>query len=237
MTTVIVINFDRRVDIEMKKIQLLQKITNEGVVAVLRGNTPEEAVELAEQAIAGGIKVIELTMTIPYAMEALVRLTKKYSSSDQDPQKYAIIGMGTVLDPESARISMLNGAEFIVSPSLSASTVEMCNRYSVPVMPGVASIAQIVRALELGVDIVKLFPGNLFSPSIISTFKGPIPQANMMPTGGVSLENLGEWIKAGAVAVGIGSDLTKDAVKTGDYSLVARKAAQYIEAYRKAKQA
>jgi 2-dehydro-3-deoxyphosphogluconate aldolase / (4S)-4-hydroxy-2-oxoglutarate aldolase len=220
----------------MKKLKLVQQICNEGVVAVLRGETPEEVVTLAEQAIEGGIKVIEITMTVPYALRAIEDLAKRYSSTTSDPSKYAIIGVGTVLDSETARAAILSGSEFVVGPSLNQGTVELCNRYRVPIMPGVMTIADIQRALELGVDVCKLFPGNLYSPSMIKAIKGPMPQANIMPTGGVSLSNLGEWIKAGAVAVGIGSDLTSDAVKTGDYSLVAKKAAQYIEAYKAAKQ-
>jgi 2-dehydro-3-deoxyphosphogluconate aldolase/(4S)-4-hydroxy-2-oxoglutarate aldolase len=189
---------------------------------------------MAEQAIAGGIKVIEVTMTVPFALRAIEELAKRYSSSAADPAKHAIIGVGTVLDPETARAAILSGSEFVVGPSLNPATVALCNRYRVPVMPGVMTIQEIQSALDLGVDIVKLFPGNLFSPSMIKAIKGPLPQANIMPTGGVSLANLAEWIKAGAVAVGIGSDLTSEAVKTGDYSLVAKKAAQYVEAYRAA---
>ncbi|TVY01861.1 bifunctional 2-keto-4-hydroxyglutarate aldolase/2-keto-3-deoxy-6-phosphogluconate aldolase [Paenibacillus cremeus] len=219
----------------MKKLKLVQQIVEEGVVAVLRGETPDEVVEMAEQAIEGGIKVIEVTMTVPFALQAIERLAKKYSSTTSDPSKYAIIGVGTVLDPETARAGILSGSEFVVSPTLNPGTVALCNRYRIPVMPGVMTIQEIQHALELGVDVVKLFPGNLYSPAMIKAIKGPLPQANVMPTGGVSLSNLGEWIKAGAVAVGIGSDLTADAVKSGDYSLVAKKAAQYIEAYRAAK--
>ncbi|MDQ0902457.1 MULTISPECIES: bifunctional 2-keto-4-hydroxyglutarate aldolase/2-keto-3-deoxy-6-phosphogluconate aldolase [unclassified Paenibacillus] len=219
----------------MKKIKLIQQITSEGVVAVLRGDTPEEVVEMADQAIAGGIKVIEVTMTVPFALRAIEELAKRYSSTAQDAAKYAIIGVGTALDPETARAAILSGAEFVVGPSLNPKTVELCNRYRVPVMPGCMTIQEIQTALELGVDIVKLFPGNLYSPAMIKAIKGPLPQANIMPTGGVSLSNLGEWIQAGAVAVGIGSDLTSEAVKTGNYSLVAKKAAQYIEAYQTAK--
>ncbi|NHN34230.1 bifunctional 2-keto-4-hydroxyglutarate aldolase/2-keto-3-deoxy-6-phosphogluconate aldolase [Paenibacillus agricola] len=219
----------------MKKIKLIQQITQEGVVAVLRGETPDEVFEMAEQAIAGGIKVIEVTMTVPFALQAIEKLAKKYSSTAQDPAKYAIIGVGTVLDPETARIAILSGSEFVVGPALNPATVTLCNRYRVPIMPGVMTIQEIQQALELGVDIVKLFPGNLYSPSTIKAIKGPLPQANIMPTGGVSLSNLAEWVKAGAVAVGIGSDLTADALKAGDYSLVAQKAAQYIEAYQDAK--
>ncbi|XEC95449.1 bifunctional 2-keto-4-hydroxyglutarate aldolase/2-keto-3-deoxy-6-phosphogluconate aldolase [Paenibacillus tarimensis] len=220
----------------MKKIRLIQQISNEGVVAVLRGETPEEVVEMAEQAIAGGIKVIEVTMTVPFALRAIEELAKKYSSTASDPARYAIIGVGTVLDAETARSAILSGSEFVVGPSLNPATVTLCNRYRVPVMPGVMTVKEIQEALELGVDIVKLFPGNLYSPGMIKAIKGPVPQANIMPTGGVSLDNLGEWIKAGAVAVGIGSDLTAEAVKNGDYSLVAKRAAQYIDAYKAAKQ-
>ncbi|GGG23424.1 bifunctional 2-keto-4-hydroxyglutarate aldolase/2-keto-3-deoxy-6-phosphogluconate aldolase [Paenibacillus abyssi] len=220
----------------MKKIKLIQQIANEGVVAVLRGDTPQEVVEMAEQAIAGGIKVIEVTMTVPFALRAIEELAKKYSSTTADASKYAIIGVGTVLDPETARAAILCGSEFVVGPSLNPATVALCNRYRVPIMPGVMTVKEIQEALELGVDIVKLFPGNLYSPAMIKAIKGPMPQANIMPTGGVSLDNLGEWIKAGAVAVGIGSDLTTEAVKQGDYSLVAKRASQYIDAYKAAKQ-
>ncbi|PZE20852.1 bifunctional 2-keto-4-hydroxyglutarate aldolase/2-keto-3-deoxy-6-phosphogluconate aldolase [Paenibacillus xerothermodurans] len=220
----------------MKKIRLLQRISEAGVVAVLRGSTPEEVVEMAEQAISGGIKVIEVTMTVPFALQAIETLAKKYSSSAQDADKYAVIGVGTALDPETARAAILSGAEFVVGPALNPATVTLCHRYSVPVMPGVMTIAEIQQALELGVDIVKLFPGNLYSPATIKAIKGPLPQANIMPTGGVSLSNLAEWVKAGAVAVGIGSDLTAEAVKTRDYTQVAVKAAQYIAAYKAAKQ-
>lgn len=219
----------------MKKIKLIQQIVQEGVVAVLRGDSPEEVERMAEHAIAGGIKVIEVTMTVPFALRAIERLAAKYSSDAGDPAKYAIIGAGTVLDPETARAAIMSGSEFVVGPALNRDTVLLCNRYRVPVMPGVMTIQEIQTALELGVDIVKLFPGNLFSPAMIKAIKGPLPQANIMPTGGVSLANLGEWVKAGAVAVGIGSDLTSEAVKTGDYSLVAKKAAQYVEAFRAAR--
>jgi 2-dehydro-3-deoxyphosphogluconate aldolase/(4S)-4-hydroxy-2-oxoglutarate aldolase len=219
----------------MRKIKLLQQIVNEGVVAVLRADTAEDVVRMAEQAIAGGIKVIEITMTVPFALRAIEQLAAKYSSTTSDPAKYAIIGVGTVLDPETARMAILSGAEFVVGPSLNADTVVLCNRYRIPIMPGCMTIADIQSALELGVDVVKLFPGNLYSPAMIKAIKGPMPQANIMPTGGVNLDNLGEWVKAGAVAVGIGSDLTAEAVKTGDYTHIARKSAQYVEAYKAAK--
>ncbi|MGG1633742.1 bifunctional 2-keto-4-hydroxyglutarate aldolase/2-keto-3-deoxy-6-phosphogluconate aldolase [Paenibacillus sp. FSL A5-0031] len=220
----------------MKKLRVLQQLTDAGVVAVLRADSPEEVVEMSRRAIKGGIKAIEITMTVPFALRAIEQLSKEYSSSvSPDADNFAIIGVGTVLDPETARAAILAGAEYVVSPALNPDTIKLCNRYAVPILPGTMTIHEIQTALELGVDIVKLFPGNLYSPSVIPSIKGPLPQANVMPTGGVSLDNLKDWIKAGAVAVGIGSDLTKDAVKTGDFSLIEKKAAAYIAAYREAK--
>ena len=220
----------------MKKLRVLQQLTEAGVVAVLRADSPEEVAEMARRAIKGGIKAIEITMTVPFALRAIEQLSQEFSSSvSPDSDNFAIIGVGTVLDPETARAAILAGAEYVVAPSLNADTIKLCNRYAIPVMPGTMTIQEIQTALELGVDVVKLFPGNLYSPSVIPSIKGPLPQANVMPTGGVSLDNLKDWIKAGAVAVGIGSDLTKDAAKTGDFSLIEKKAAAYIAAYREAK--
>lgn len=219
----------------MKKLKLIQQIHAAGVVAVLRGNSPEEVVRMAEKAIEGGIKVIEITMTVPFATEAITALSKAYSSQEPGADNYAIIGAGTVLDPETARTTILAGAEFVVAPSINRETVQLCNRYRVPVMPGAVTVHDIVASLELGVDVVKLFPGNLYSPSVIPSLRGPLPQANIMPTGGVNLDNLGEWIEAGAFAVGIGSDLTKEAVKTGNYDFIAEKARAYVQAFKAAK--
>ncbi|OXS54476.1 bifunctional 2-keto-4-hydroxyglutarate aldolase/2-keto-3-deoxy-6-phosphogluconate aldolase [Cohnella sp. CIP 111063] len=217
----------------MKKLQTIQSIVEQGVVAVLRGKDANEVAEMAEQAIAGGIKAIEITMTVPSALKAIEKLAAKYSSTASDPDKFAIIGVGTVLDPETARAAILSGSEFVVGPSLNPATVALCNRYRIPVMPGVMTIKEIQEALELGVDIVKLFPST--TPSAIKAIKGPLPQANIMPTGGVTLDNVGEWIAAGAVAVGIGSDLTNEAAKKGDPSLIAARAAQYVQAFKAAR--
>jgi len=220
----------------MKKLRVLQQLSEAGVVAVLRADSAKEVAEMARHAIKGGIKAIEITMTVPLALKAIEELAQEYSCDvAPDAPNYAIIGVGTVLDPETARAAILAGAEYVVSPALNPDTVKLCNRYSIPCLPGTMTIHDIQSALELGVDIVKLFPGNLYSPSVISAIKGPLPQANVMPTGGVSLDNLKDWVNAGAVAVGIGSDLTKDAVKTGDFSIIEQKAAAYMQAYHEAK--
>lgn len=220
---------------ELKKHQIIKQIKDHGVVAVLRGESPEEVVEMARQCIAGGIKIIEVTMTVPGALRAISTLAEEYSCNvSPEDSRFAVIGSGTVLDPETARATLLAGAEFVVSPSLNKETIVLCNRYCVPVLPGTMTVQDIVTALELGVDVVKLFPGNLYSPSVIPSIKGPLPQANIMPTGGVSLDNLAEWIKAGAFAVGIGSDLTKEALKQKDYTLVKEKARAYVEVFKAA---
>lgn len=212
----------------MRKYELLREICDAGVIAVLRGRSADDVREMAERAIAGGIRVVEITMTTPGALDAIRELAARYADGK------TIVGAGTVLDAETARAAMLSGAAFVVSPSFHPETVKMCNRYRVPVMPGVMTLGEIQAALELGVDVMKLFPGQLFSPSFIRAVKGPMPQVNLMPTGGVSLDNLAEWIRAGAVAVGIGSALTDEAVKTGDYSRITAQAARFVEAYRTA---
>lgn len=219
----------------MKKYRLLKQIQDAGVVAVLRGSSSEEVSRLADKAIEGGIRVIEITMTVPHAIEAISSLSRRYQSDDPNAANYAIIGSGTVLDPETARATLLAGAEFVVSPSLNRDAVMLCNRYRAPIMPGAMTIKEITEALELGVDVVKLFPGNLYSPSIIPTILGPLPQANIMPTGGVNLHNIKDWLQAGAFAVGIGSDLTKEALQTGNFDLVADQARAYVQAYRNAR--
>ncbi|SFM01726.1 2-dehydro-3-deoxyphosphogluconate aldolase / (4S)-4-hydroxy-2-oxoglutarate aldolase [Pelosinus propionicus DSM 13327] len=203
------------------RINVLQKLMQSGVVAVIRAQNSEQAIKITEACMKGGIAAIEITFTIPEAAQVITDLRKVYSPEEM------IIGAGTVLDPETARIAILAGAQYIVSPSLNLETVKLCNRYQVPVMPGAMTIAEVIAAMEAGADIVKIFPGDAFGPSFIKAIKGPIPQAPLMPTGGVNLENVGEWIKAGCVAVGIGGNLTAGA-KTGDYQSIEEIAKQFI---------
>lgn len=212
----------------MKRLETIKKIVESGVVAVIRAESKEQGIKIVDAVKKGGIKALEITMTVPGAVDIIKELSEIYKNDD------VIIGAGTVLDPETARACILAGAKYIVSPSLNPETVKLCNRYRVPVMPGVMTVKEAIEALELGAEVVKVFPGNAFGPSIISAFKGPLPQANFMPTGGVSLDNIKDWIKAGAVAVGTGSDLTKGA-KTGDYESVTQTAAKFVEEVKKAR--
>lgn len=197
----------------MEKYRIYETIEKLGVVAVIRGDSLDTAVKTVDACYKGGIKIIEVTFTVPGADSLIKSLTEKYKGSDM------VIGAGTVLDPETARIAILAGAKFVVSPSLNIETVKMCNRYGIPVMTGVMTPTEAQTAMEYGVDVLKLFPGDIAKPAGLKALKGPFPHANIMPTGGVSAENVEEWFKAGAFAVGAGSFLTKDA-KTGDYDKV-----------------
>ncbi|MBU3176023.1 bifunctional 4-hydroxy-2-oxoglutarate aldolase/2-dehydro-3-deoxy-phosphogluconate aldolase [Clostridium estertheticum] len=213
----------------MERIKIVQKLTEYGIVAVIRANSKEEGVKIVDAVTKGGINAIEVTMTVPGAIDVIKELTEIYKDNAE-----VLIGAGTVLDPETARACILAGAKYIVSPSLNPETIKLCNRYRIAVMPGIMTVKEAIEALELGVEIVKVFPGNVFGPQIISSLKGPLPQANFMPTGGVSLDNVKDWIKAGAVAVGTGGDLTRGA-KTGDYKLVTETAVKFVEAVKKAR--
>lgn len=213
----------------MGKYETIQKIMESGVVAVIRAESKEQGIKIIDAVRRGGIKALEITMTVPGAVDIIKEITETYKNED------VIIGAGTVLDPETARACILAGAKYIVSPYLSVETMKLCNRYRIPVMPGVMTVKEVIEALEYGADIIKVFPGSAFGPSIISSFRGPVPQGNYMPTGGVNLSNVKDWIKAGAVAVGTGGDLTKGA-KTGDYELVAQTAAKFVEEVKLARQ-
>lgn len=212
----------------MEKEKVITKICDGGLVAVIRAETSEQAKKITEACIAGGVTAIELTFTVPGAHEIISELAKLYSSEE------ILLGAGTVLDPETARIAILSGAQYVVSPCLNINTVKLCNRYRIPIMPGAMTIKEVVEGMEAGADIIKIFPGELFGPTFVKAIRGPLPQARIMPTGGVSVDNVGEWIKAGCVAVGVGGNITAGA-KTGDYQSITDKAKQFVEAIRLAR--
>ena len=206
----------------MDKEQILTKIQDCGIVAVVRAETTDEAQRIAEACLEGGVSAIELTFTVPHADKVIEFLANKYSPEEM------ILGAGTVMDSQTARMAMLCGAQYIVSPYFDIETVKLCNRYRMAVMPGVMSVREAVMAMEAGADILKIFPADLFGPKIIKDIKGPLPYAKMMPTGGVTADNAGEWIKAGAVALGAGGSLTAGA-KTGDYTLITETAKRFVK--------
>lgn len=182
----------------LKKSKVVQRITELGIVAVVRGNTVAEGIRISKACAKGGIPAIEVTYTVPGATEVIKALKE---------EKNMIVGAGTVLDATTARIAILAGAEFIVSPAFDEETAKLCNLYQVPYMPGCMTITEMTKAMEYGSEIIKLFPGSAFGPSFVKAVKAPLPQVNIMPTGEVSLENMEEWFANGVVAVGAGGKL------------------------------
>jgi len=213
----------------MNKLKVLTNIAECGVVAVVRADTAEEAIKISDACVQGGILGIEITFTIKGAEQIL----KELSSINADHQQ-VVLGAGTVLDTATARIAILAGAQFIVSPSFDKETAKLCNLYQVPYMPGCMTITEMKHALEYGADIIKLFPGNAFGPDFVKSVKAPLPQVNIMPTGGVSLDNVDQWIRNGCVAVGVGGNLVAPA-KTGDYEKITHYAKQYIDRVQEAR--
>jgi 2-dehydro-3-deoxyphosphogluconate aldolase / (4S)-4-hydroxy-2-oxoglutarate aldolase len=212
----------------MLKLKVLGRIVESGLVAIVRTNSSEQAARIADACARGGVAAIEITFTVPGAPAVIEDLARKYKAGE------ILIGAGTVLDPETARLAILAGAQYIVSPSLNPETARLCNRYQVPYMPGAGTMREIVEAMECGADIVKLFPGETLGPAFVKAAKGPLPQAALMPTGGCGLENVGEWIRAGAVAVGVGGNLTAGA-QTGDFQAITDAARQFIEQIQQAR--
>jgi 2-dehydro-3-deoxyphosphogluconate aldolase/(4S)-4-hydroxy-2-oxoglutarate aldolase len=210
-----------------QKLKVLQKIIDSGLVAVVRAETAEQAIRIADACAKGGVGALEVTFTVPGAAEVIATLAKNCSPD-------IALGAGTVLDPETARIAILAGAQYIISPSLNPETAKLCNRYQVPYMPGAGSVRDVVEAMECGADIIKAFPGEILGPGFVKAVKAPLPQASLMPTGGVSIENVEEWIKAGSVAVGVGGNLTAGA-KKGDYDSITSLARQFIEKIKQAR--
>ena len=216
---------------KMKKFDILNQISKIGVVAVVRGNSKEEAIKIADACIAGGVTCIELTYTVPGARAIIEALVEKYAGN-----KEVVIGAGSVLDPETCKGAIEAGAKFIVAPSFNENVAKLANRYQIPYVPGTQTIKEIVTAMEYGSDVIKIFPGDILGPRFVKDVKGPLPYANLMPSGGVDIDNIKDWVKAGVVAVSAGSSLTAGA-KKGDFALVTETAKKFIAEYNAAKAA
>jgi len=212
----------------MNKFENLKRIEETGIVAVVRADNAEKTLKIAEAVKAGGLTAIEITMTVPGAIDVIKELTDNYTSDEM------LIGAGSVLDAETSRACILAGAEYIVGPTLNENTIKMVNRYQKPVIPGAMSVTEVQKAMEAGADVVKIFPATLFGPKIIKAIKGPLPQAPLLPTGGVNLDNIAEWIKAGSFAVGVGSALVAGA-KEGNYNKITTTAKKFIDKIKEAR--
>jgi 2-dehydro-3-deoxyphosphogluconate aldolase/(4S)-4-hydroxy-2-oxoglutarate aldolase len=208
----------------MHKSEVLNKIREVGLVPVLRADSEEEALAIAYALEAGGVTVLEVTMTVPGAIDAIGRLAAE--AGDR-----ILIGAGTVLDPETARACILAGAQFIVSPALNLRTIELCRRYSVAVFPGGLTPTEIVTAWEAGADAVKVFPCSAVGGAkYLKAIKAPLPQIELIPTGGVSLATAAEFLEAGAIALGVGGDLVDNkAIRAGKPEVITENARKYLE--------
>lgn len=204
------------------KYEILEAIREKGVVAVIRAKDKEKGLAVANAIYEGGIPAVEVAMTVPGAIDLMRYLAEYHRDSS------LILGAGTVLDGPTARACILAGARYIISPNLSEEVALCCNRYGVPYMPGVGTVTELVRAMELGVDVVKVFPGECLGPQFVKAVLGPLPQARMMPTGGVSEENIEAWFRAGAFAVGMGSSLTKAGKGEGDLQAISAMASRVV---------
>jgi 2-dehydro-3-deoxyphosphogluconate aldolase / (4S)-4-hydroxy-2-oxoglutarate aldolase len=206
----------------VKKPEILKQIGSIGVVPVLRARKPGEAIEIAGLIKEGGIPLLEITMTVPGAVGVIEKLAQQYGDE-------VLIGAGTVLDAETARACILAGAQFVVSPALELKTIELCRRYSVAIFPGALTPTEVVAAWQAGADAVKIFPCSAMGGAkYLKDLNAPLPQVEMIPTGGVSLTTATDFIKAGAFALGVGADLADvDALQRGEGESVVRKAQEY----------
>ncbi|HEX5964472.1 MAG TPA: bifunctional 4-hydroxy-2-oxoglutarate aldolase/2-dehydro-3-deoxy-phosphogluconate aldolase [Pyrinomonadaceae bacterium] len=207
----------------MSKAAVLQTIRDIGIIPVVRAQSAAEAMEAIDAIRAGGISILEITMTVPGAVAVIEEVSKKYGSE-------ALVGAGTVLDGETARACILAGARFVVSPSLNLETIEMCRRHDIAVMPGALTPTEVVQAWSAGADFVKVFPANAVGgASYIKSLKAPLPQIELVPTGGVSLKTAADFIRAGASALGVGADLVDlKAIREGQHGLITERAREFV---------
>jgi len=211
----------------MNKTEKLNLIRETGVVAIMRANSSDQLMVAADAIKAGGVKVIEVTMTTPGAIEVIAEATARYGDD-------VLFGAGTVLDTETARAAILAGAGFVVAPTLNLEVLALCNRYSIPVMPGCYTPTEMLTAWEAGADMIKLFPADVGGPSLIKAIRAPLPQLDIVPVGGVNLDTAAEFIKKGAAALGVGSSLVNQKLlESGDMAELTRRAAAFIEEVKK----
>jgi 2-dehydro-3-deoxyphosphogluconate aldolase / (4S)-4-hydroxy-2-oxoglutarate aldolase len=209
------------------KLAVLNRIIDSGLVAIIRADVSDHASRIAEACAKGGISALEVTFTVPGAAKVIEELSRKYRDK-------MIIGAGTVLDSETARIAILSGAQFVVSPALNAETARLCNRYQIPHMPGTGTVKEIIEAMEAGAEIIKIFPSEGLGPGFVKAVRSPLPHAQLMPTGGVSLDNVSDWIRAGCVAVGVSGHLTGYQTAS-DSGSITKTAKQFLAKIRQAR--
>lgn len=213
----------------MNKLDVLSRAQQCGIVAILRAPDGGQLADVAEALVAGGVDVLEVTFTVPQAHRVLETVAARLGER-------IVLGAGTVLDPETARIAMLCGAEFIVTPVVQPEVIRMCRRYDKAIMPGALTPTEILTAWEAGADVVKVFPSDVTGPGYLKAVRGPLPQVRLMPTGGVNLQTAAAFLAAGAWALGLGGSLVEpEALATGNLKRIETLARQYVEVVRRAR--
>jgi len=207
----------------MDKRKAVQIIEESGVIAIMRAQSSDQLLQAADAIQAGGVQAIEVTMTTPGALEVIAEARKRYGAE-------LLFGAGTVLDPETGRAAILAGAQFIVAPTLNLGLIELCRRYSIPVMPGAYTPTEALTAWEAGADIVKIFPADVGGPAYLKAIRAPLPQLKLCPVGGVDLDTAAEFIKSGAACLGVGSALiNQKLLDSGDFAELTRRAVRFRE--------
>lgn len=215
----------------MKKQDILGFMLESGLIPIIRTTLSEKAIQVSEAMIKGEVKILEITMSVPKALQVLEKAADKFGDE-------VVVGAGTVLDPETARASIIAGAQFIVSPNVNFQVIEVCKRYTKIAIPGAMTPTEILQAWEKGADVVKVFPINVLGGAkYIKALKAPLPQIRLIPTGGVDLDNITGMIKAGADMVGVGGSLVdKKAIVEGRFEIITQRAKQFVHKVREAKQ-
>lgn len=214
-----------------RKQRNLNTMLDSGIVAVIRAKSSDQLVDVFYALLEGGVKAIEVTMTTPNALDVIHNVSERMKKED------VVIGVGTVLDAETCRAAILAGAEFVVSPTLDPRVIEMTRRYSAVSIPGAYTPTEILTAWQAGADIVKVFPATSLGPNFFKDVLGPLPQVRLSPTGGVSVETVKDFIKAGACAVAVGGNLvTKKALETQDWKGITETAKQFVQLIKDARE-
>ena len=211
----------------MNKTEVLKRIRDTGLIPVVRAESSDQALRAVAALKTGGLDILEITMTVPGAIEVIRTVTVEYGAE-------TLIGAGTVLDPDMAQACIQAGAKFIVSPALNEETIEFCRGQDVAIFPGALTPTEVLRAWKAGADAVKIFPaGAVGGASYLKALKAPLPQIELIPTGGVSLKTAPDFIKAGAMALGVGADLVDPkALREGNGSVITERARQFLEIVR-----
>ena len=214
----------------MSKTQTVDRIREIGLIPIVRAESPDEAMRAVDAIAEGGVPILEITMTVPDAVSLIERVAQRFRDT-------AVVGAGTVLDPETARACILAGAQFIVSPALNPATIATCQLYGIPVFPGALTPTEVVAAWQAGATAVKVFPASAVGgASYIKALKAPLPKIDLVPTGGVNLKTAADFIRAGAMALGVGADLVDlKALREGNARLITERARQFADIVREAR--